>query len=579
MSTTARPRALIDDETFRPEIDENGLYLLRFRYLARDERGEITEEPVELFRRVARNLAAVERSFDPALDEDGVAAWADRFFRLMTSFRFLPNAPTLLGAGTPLQQLHACFVLPVGDSIDEVFAALRMAAVVHSKGGGTGFSFSGLRGRGEPIATGGFSTGVVPFLRLFDHETELIKHGGTGWGANMGVLSADHPDVEEFVRAKSDGTLQNFNLSVAVTDEFMEDARRGVGAAARLLDLIGEEAWKTGDPGLLFLDRIESDNPTPALGRLEATNPCGEAPLLPFESCCLGGLNVSKFVDAEARTIRWDDLREAAALALRMMDNVIEASRYPLPEIAAATLRTRKVGIGVMGFADALLDLGVPYDSPEAAMLAGELMRELAAATRAATETLAATRGSFPAFEQSVFAGGPPLRNATTTSNAPNSTIGAIAGCSAGIEPLFALGYVKQLANGDRLEEVNPRFVAVARERGFYSEELRAEICERGTVAESAVVPDDVRRLFRTAHEIEPSWHIRIQSAFQAHTDLGISKTINLPNEAEPADVRSAYLEAHERGCKGVTVYRDGCLGSQFLAVRPAPAEDCAVCE
>jgi ribonucleoside-diphosphate reductase alpha chain len=538
-------------------LGPNSEYMLRFRYLAPGE------EPAELFQRVAVNLASAEA--------DDAEAWADRFLRLMTSWEFLPNAPTLLGAGRPLQQLHACFVLPVEDSVDGIFDALRMAAVVHSNGGGTGFSFSSLRSRGAPIATGGVSTGVVSFMRLFDAETEVIKHGGSGWGANMGVLDVSHPDVREFATAKSGGdALRNFNLSVLVDDAFMERAlgdRRS--EASELLSLFAAEAWRGGDPGLLFGDRIERDNPVPALGRLEATNPCGEAPLLPFESCCLGGLNVARFGGADG--VDWRRLREAAELALRMMDNVIEVSRYPLPQIADATRRTRKIGIGVMGFADLLIDLGIPYDSDEAEALARRLMAEIRGATRAASEKLAEQRGSFPALPARRRA----LRNATTTSNAPNSTIGVIAGCSPGIEPLFALGHTKHLANGDTLEELNPAFVRVARERGFLSDDLMAHIRAHGSVRDRGDVPPDVQRLFVTAHDVAPEWHIRVQAAFQESTDLGISKTINLPNDAAPDDVRDAYALAWELGCKGVTVFRDGCLERQFAATG---AGECEVC-
>lgn len=556
------------------ELGPNSEYMLRFRYLAPGE------EPVDLFRRVARNLAQAERRFDPSAD---VGAWTDRYFRLMTDWEFLPNAPTLLGAGRPLQQLHACFVLPVEDSIEGIFDALRMAAVVHSSGGGTGFSFSRLRPRGAPIATGGESTGVVSFMRLFDAETEVIKHGGTGWGANMGVLRVDHADVREFATAKSGGdALRNFNLSVAVGDSFMARALDGSDAEAdALLDLFAAEAWRGGDPGLLFADRIERDNPVPALGPLEATNPCGEAPLLPFEACCLGGLNVASFAGPGAE-VDWARLRDAAALGLRMMDNVIEASRYPLPQIAEATLRTRKIGIGVMGFADLLIELGIPYDSPAGESLARRLMAEIRDATHAASRELGEERGSFPAFDRSVWPdrGVSALRNATTTSNAPNSTIGVVAGCSPGIEPLFALGYTKHLASGDTLEELNPAFAAVARERGFASEELLTHVRTHGSVSGRPDVPADVQRVFATAHDIAPDWHVRVQGAFQESTDLGISKTINLPGGASPADVRDAYALAWDLGCKGVTVFRDGSLERQFIAAGHATAdgEACEVC-
>jgi ribonucleoside-diphosphate reductase alpha chain len=407
-------------------------------------------------------------------------------------------------------------------------------------------------------------------MRLFDAETEVIKQGGTGWGANMGVLAATHPDVREFAMAKSGGdALRNFNLSVLVDDAFMERALGDPASEeAELLWLFASEAWASGDPGLLFGDRIERDNPAPALGRLEATNPCGEAPLLPFEACCLGGLNVARF--AGDGGVDWRRLRDAAALALRMMDNVIEVSRYPLPQIAEGTRRTRKVGIGVMGFADLLIALGVPYDSAEAIALARRLMGEIRGATRAASAELAEERGSFPALPR----GQAPVRNATTTSNAPNSTIGVIAGCSPGIEPLFALGYTKHLASGDVLEELNPAFVRLARERGFLSDDLMEHVRSHGSVQGRAGVPADVQRVFATAHDIAPEWHVRVQAAFQESTDLGISKTINLPGDATPADVRTAYVLAWELGCKGVTVFRDGCLDRQFAAT----GEACEVC-
>ncbi|HEX2046203.1 MAG TPA: adenosylcobalamin-dependent ribonucleoside-diphosphate reductase [Acidimicrobiales bacterium] len=566
-------------------LTDSGRYLLRFRYLAPTPDGDF-ESPASMFRRVARNLAEAERRFDPGLSNSAVAAWASRFYGAMTSFRYLPNAPTLLGAGRPLQQLFACFVLPVGDSVDEVFAALRAAAVVHARGGGTGFSFSALRPRGSPIASGGRANGPVPFLSVFDAETEVLKAGGTGWGANMGVLRCDHPDVVEFVRAKAGGrALRNFNLSVGCTDAFMDCVGRnedwvlrhpstgdGVGwvPARRLLADLCQEAWRTGDPGVLFLTAINRHNPTPALGTIEATNPCGEAPLLPYEACCLGGLNVAAFAHGR-EGVRWAELEETAALALRMMDNVIEVSRYPLPEIEASTRRTRKVGIGVMGFADLLLRLGIPYDSDDAVTLARALMRRISDATRAMSEQLGLERGSFPAFGQSTWATGrPALRNATTTSNAPNSTIGTIAGCSPGIEPLFAVGYERQLANGARLRELHPAFVAAMEERGAGSEDVFDRVRAGGSVQDVPGVPPELRRLFVTAHDIEPAWHVRVQAAFQSSTDLGVSKTVNLRNDATPADVEELVLLAHRLGCKGITVYRDGCQATQFLVAGSA---------
>lgn len=586
-----------DDPDFEVQLTPLGQSLLEFRYLqTRPDGGR--ERPVELFRRVARHVAEAERGFDPNLDDLGVRAWAERFFDLMVDGRFLPNAPTLLGAGTELGQLHACFVLPVADSVDGVFDALRMAAVVHARGGGTGFSFSALRPNGTPITTGGVATGPVPLLRVFDTETEVLKQGGTGWGANMGVLRCDHPDVAAFVAAKSGGALRNFNLSVGVTDDFMDAVRSGrrftlrdpaTGAAAGDVDArslfatICEHAWRRGDPGLLFLDRVAADNPTPDLGPIEATNPCGEAPLLPFEACCLGGINVARFARGDRNrpgrvedVIDWAALDETAALALRMMDDVIEMSRYPLDEIRAATLRTRKIGIGVMGFADLLLACGIPYDSDDAVDLARTLMARIRTATRAASVALAAARGPYPAFGESVdaAAGHDPMRNATTTSNAPNSTIGPMAGCSPGIEPLYALGFERVLADGTREAVVHPGFLAVAEARGFASAELLDAVRHHGSVADRTDVPDDVRRLFVTAHDIDPEWHVRIQAGFQDHTDLGVSKTINLPNDATADQVGELFLLAHELGCKGTTVFRDGCESEQFLVRGTTTAAD-----
>jgi len=603
--TVAAPATgAFDDPHFRMELTPLGRYMLEFRYLQHRPDGT-RETPEELFRRVAANLAGAEASFGAG--PQAVASWTRRFFDLMTDRRYLPNAPTLLGAGTDLQQLHACFVLPVGDSVDEVFDAVRMAAVVHARGGGTGFSFSGLRHAGAPVSTGGRATGPVPLLRVFDIETDVIKSGGTGWGANMGVLRCDHPDIARFVSAKAGGSLRNFNLSVGVTGAFLRAVQAGETLALRdprtgepvdevdagaLFRSMCEQAWRTGDPGLLFLDRIEADNPVPGLGRLEATNPCGEAPLLPFEACCLGGINVARFATPGAGDgVDWAGIDETAALALRMMDNTIESSNYPLESIRLATLRTRKVGIGVMGFADLCIELGIPYGTDAAVVLARRLMERIADATRMASADLALERGNFPAFDGSVWRdlGFASMRNATTTSNAPNSTIGPIAGCSPGIEPLFAVGYERILANGDRNREIHPRFVALLEERGLAGEALLAAVQRAGSVRDVDGVPDDLRRLFVTAHDVDPADHVRIQAAFQAATDLGVSKTVNLPNEASVDDVAALFLLAHELGCKGTTVFRDGCRDDRFLVAgtgedgrgdRDGPAADerCEVC-
>lgn len=573
------PPAILDP-AFQLSLSENARYLLRLRYLNRHPDGR-WETPEELFRRVARFLAEAERRFRPSIASQEVAAWAALFFEEMVEGRFLPNAPALLGAARAPQQMAACFVLPVEDSIDGIFQALRAAAIVHARGGGTGFSFSRLRPAGSAIASGGVANGPVAFLRLFDLETDIVKRGGTGWGANMGVLHCEHPDVREFIQAKSASgqPLRNFNLSVGITNDFMARLDAGEPQASELFDLICREAWKTGDPGLIFLDRINEDNPTPSLGSIEATNPCGEAPLLPYESCCLGALNVARFSEPSTRDVRWDDLAASAAVAVRMMDNLVEANAYPLPEIREATLRTRKLGIGVMGFADLLLALRIPYDSPEAETLAGRLMRAIQQATREASCALAAERGSFPAFAVSIWSerGFRALRNATTTANAPNSTISVIAGCSAGIEPLYSLCFSRRLANGDTLAEVHEGVLAIARSEQFYSEAFERHIRRTGSIQDAPGVPGEFRRIFATAHEIAPAWHVRVQATFQRFTDLGVSKTINMARHATMADVASAFRLAHQLGCKGVTCFRDGCREEQFLA-RPQSAESPEIC-
>jgi ribonucleoside-diphosphate reductase alpha chain len=594
MASSTAALCPILDPGYAPVLTDAALYMLRFRYLLKRDDGSF-EEPVEMFRRVAWNLAGAEKVFRPDLRNEALLEHADSFFSVMTQFRFLPNAPTLLGAGGPLQQLSACYVLPISDSIDGIFETLRKTAIIHSKGSGTGFSFSCLRPRGAAITTGGVSTGPVSFMRVFDAETEVIKRGGTGWGANMGTLRFDHPDIREFVTAKSTGSgLQNFNLSVGVTDDFMELARSGgryrvidpqtgrpCGSedAGALLDLIAAEAWKTGDPGLLFLDQIERDNPTPSLGRIDATNPCGEAPLLPYEACWLGGVNVAAHLDPATGEVSWSSLRDTCHVAARIMDNAIEVSRYPLPEIREATRRTRKIGIGVMGFADLLIRLGLRYGSPESESLARRLMREIRRHLDEASQALASERGLFPAYPESVFAEtGVPRRNATVTANAPNSTIAAIAGCSSGVEPLFSICFEKLLANGDRLRQASPDFERVAAERGFASDALFAAIRAGASIQDARPIPDDVKEVFVTAHDLSVEDHIVIQSAFQESTDLAVAKTVNLPNSATPQQVRRAYELAHRARCKGVTVFRDGCRESSFLEARACAGPECATC-
>jgi len=556
-------------------LSNNARHLLELRYLQRFPDGSL-ETPEEMFHRVAHTLAQADRHYASQSSAASVVAVEDRFHELLTSGAFLPNAPTLLGAGSENGQLFACFVLPVGDSIESIFDTLKTTALVHSNGGGTGFDFSALRGAGAAIRTGGVSSGIVSFLSVFDAETKIIKAGGTGWGANMGVLRCDHPDIDRFVTAKCEpGTLENFNLSVAITEAFMRDVGRGNMRAMGLFDRIADAAWSTGDPGLLFIDRINADNPTPRLGRISATNPCGEAPLLPYEACCLGGINVAYFDDGHGG-FDWVGLKETAQTAVHMLDNAHEISRHPTPRIRSAALATRKIGIGVMGFADLLISHGIPYDSERAAALADELMANISDACRGASARLGEVRGSFPEFAGSTWEeqGFKAMRNACVTSNAPNSTISVIAGCSAGIEPLFSLHHVKQLASGELLEDTCAALTSALVGAGIDPRQLDPLISQTGSLAK-ADVPQALKSRFRTARDIPPEWHVRIQASFQRHTDLGTSKTINLAHDATRQDVLDVFKSAHELQCKGVTCYRDGSLERQFLSTGAKVCEEC----
>jgi ribonucleoside-diphosphate reductase alpha chain len=581
--------------------------------LTRDEAGRPVETPGEMFRRVAANVAAGERLYAAGRDPDQTAG---DFYRLMARLEFLPNSPTLMNAGRRLQQLAACFVLPVEDSIEAIFESIKNAAVIHQTGGGTGFSFSRLRPAGDLVSTsGGAASGPLSFMRVFNEATESVAQGGFRRGANMGVLRVDHPDVERFIAAKRDPTaLNNFNISVAVTDAFMraveEDGEYDLvnprtGRAVRRLraraifDAIVDVAWTNGEPGLIFLDRLNADNPTPALGPIESTNPCGEQPLLPYEACNLGSINVARFVrpaptsppllraregvSGGAEVERPLDslfdlprLSAAVRLAVRFLDDVIDASRYPLPQIDAIVKGNRKIGLGVMGFADALIACGVPYDS-EAALLIGEaLMRFVGAEAQAASVELAAERGPFPNYGRSLFVarGGPPRRNATVTTIAPTGTLSIIAGCSSGIEPVFALSYVRNVLGGKRLLEVHPLFERAAKARGFYSPPLLDRLAaNHGSSRGLPEVPPDLQRLFAVAYDIAPDWHVRMQAAFQKHTENAVSKTVNLPREATREDVARVYRLAYELNCKGVTVYRDATRHGQVLEAGAVPFE------
>jgi len=594
-------------------LSDNARLVLERRYLAKDARGKLAETPAQLFRRVAHNIALAEAKFvAPAQADAVVARYEARFYDLMTSLRFLPNSPTLGNAGRAMQQLSACFVLPVEDSMERIFESLKDTALIHQSGGGTGFAFSRLRPAGDIVAsTGGVASGPVSFMRVYDAATESIKQGGTRRGANMAILSVDHPDIETFINVKSDMTaLQNFNISVAVTERFMRAVERGESyelinprtkKVARTADAraifrqMVENAWKNGDPGLVFLDRINRDNPTPQLGRIEATNPCGEQPLLPYESCNLGSINLARFAtdtSAPARAqngrrgpiatpaIDWDALGDAIPACVRFLDDVIEQNRYPIPPIDEMTRQTRKIGLGVMGWADLLFQLGIRYDSDAAIELAGRVMSFIQERADAASIALAEERGVFPAWHGSIYdpasgdkRGGPRYRNSTRTTVAPTGTLSIIADCSGGIEPAFALAFMRQHyldrknpAKATQLPEVNRTFRTVAEREGFYSDELIAYLAEGGTLAGRDDVPAWAKEVFRTSHDIDPEWHVKMQAAFQRHTDNAVSKTINFRRDATVADVEQAYMLAYREGCKGITVYRDGSRDHQVLS-------------
>jgi len=563
-------------------LSRNALRVLEARYLRRDGDRQIVETPDELFRRVARAVAQAEL----LLASTGEAErWEEAFLALFASLEFLPNSPTLMNAGTALGQLSACFVLPIDDSMESIFDALRAMAMIQRAGGGTGFSFSRLRPRGDVVhSTGGEASGPVSFMRIFDCATENIRQGGRRRGANMGVLRVDHPDILEFIDAKISGlSLQNFNLSVGATDRFMQAAlagesyelvhprlRRGVARldARAVLDRIVDAAWRSGDPGMLYLDAINRANPTPALGEIETTNPCGEVPLLPWESCTLGSVNVARLVGG-ARQMDWERLRHAVRVGVRFLDDVIEVNRPPLGEIAEASRGSRKIGLGVMGFAECLIRLGIPYDAPEAIDWADRLMAFVAAEAREASRELAVARGSFPNWSRSVYASaGTPMRNATRLSVAPTGTISIIAGTSGGIEPLFALAYRREhTLGGDPLLEINPVFLRFLEERGIAAAPVRDEILATGSARNLGDLPADVRRLFVTATEVPVSQHLAIQQAVQRHVDNAVSKTINLAEDADEGAVKSAYVDGWRLGLKGVTVYRSGSKPGQVLSL------------
>ncbi|MCK9377402.1 MAG: vitamin B12-dependent ribonucleotide reductase [Syntrophobacterales bacterium] len=586
-------------------LSPNALVVLKKRYLKKDDEGAVIEDASDMFLRVAETIAQVDRQYDP---EASVAATARKFYEMMTGLYFMPNSPTLMNAGRELGQLSACFVLPVDDSIDSIFEAIKQTALIHKSGGGTGFSFSRIRPSNDPVmSTKGVASGPISFMNIFDVATETIKQGGTRRGANMAILRVDHPDIEKFITCKNDTKrLTNFNISVGLTDAFMEavkaeaefsliNPRTGEQVkrvkAPALFDLIVESAWSTGEPGIIFLDAINRHNPLPNLGEIESTNPCGEQPLFPYESCNLGSLNLAKVV--KDGQVDYHKLSEIVRTAVHFLDNVIDANRFPLDLIRENTLANRKIGMGVMGFADMLLKLGIPYNSEEAVRVAEEVMAFIDKQSKAASSILADKRGNFPNFPGSSYdnLGLERMRNATTTTIAPTGTISIIAGASSGIEPLFAVSYVRRVLEGEELVEVHPYFEEIAKRRGFHSAELMRRIAESGSICDIQEIPQDVRRLFVTSHDITPQWHLRIQTAFQKYTDNAVSKTVNFPHQAEADDVREVYLQAFELGLKGVTIYRDGSRDQQvlsfgkekpekqYIAPRPRPQRTTGVTE
>ncbi len=564
-------------------LTANALAVLSRRYLKKDDHGRLVESPEEMFRRVANNVVQAELLYDDRAD---ILARGEEFFSVLANLEFLPNSPTLMNAGRPLQQLAACFVLPIEDSLESIFDGVKNTALIHQSGGGTGFSFSRLRPKEDAVrTTSGAASGPVSFMRVFNMATEVIKQGGTRRGANMGILRVDHPDILEFISAKENSKeLTNFNISVAVTEDFMHAVEINgdlllvnphnhqvvkTVKAREVFNRIVHMAWKTGDPGVVFLDRINRDNPTPQLGEMESTNPCGEQPLLPYEPCNLGSINLSRMVKSfnGSAEIDWEKLKRTVRIGVHFLDDVIDVGRYPLDEVDRMAKGNRKIGLGVMGFADLLIRLGIPYDSEEALRTGENVMKYVQEQGRANSVELARKRGVFPNYAGSRYdrAGGPALRNATVTTVAPTGTLSIIAGCSSGIEPLFALSFTRHILGDVELPEINEYFLVTVKKRGVFSDSLLMRVMAGESIQRMGEVPEDVKRLFVTAFDIAPEWHVRMQAAFQRHTDNAVSKTINFPPKATEEDVRRAFFLAYREGVKGITIFRSGSKNEQVL--------------
>ena len=609
-------------------LSENGLKVLEKRYLKRDKEGNPIETPKDLFFRVASTLANADLKYGKS--EREVKELTTEFYNFIAQRYFMPNSPTLMNAGRELGQLAACFVLPVEDSLEEIFETVKNTALIHKSGGGTGFNFSHLRPKNDVVKTTmGVSSGPISFMEVFNAATEAIKQGGTRRGANMGILRVDHPDILDFIDAKFDGSkLNNFNISVALTDKFMEAVLKNEDYelihpkskqcvkklnAKEVFDIIVDHAWRNGEPGIIFIDKMNADNPTPLLGPIESTNPCGEVPLLPYEACNLGSINLSRFVVEKngELTIDWDNLARVTRLAIHFLDNVITINNYPLPQIDKMVTSNRKIGLGVMGWADMLMMLSIPYNSEEGIKLASKIIEFIDYHSKVESIELAKERGRFASFEGSIYDGQnflqtkyrgksagmitdeqweeldaqiaqTGIRNATTTCIAPTGTISMIASTSGGVEPLFGLVFLRNVMDGTLMYEVNPIFEKVAKERGFYSDELMATISEKGTVHNVQGVPEDIQKIFVTAHDVAPEWHVRMQAAFQLHTDNAVSKTVNFVEEATREDIEKTYYLAYQSGLKGITVYRNNSRAIQPMNLKKKedkPAEETPVVE